>query len=95
MVFQLEDYYKVDRLLTGLTAQPKGTTAQWYLNKTSLLTDPNHLSSLALCLEEDSGTFMGSDGTKTPPSAFFEARTCIGSFFQLPKTSFPSQNFVE
>ena len=26
-VFQLEVYYKVDRLLTGLTAQPKGTTA--------------------------------------------------------------------
>ena len=28
-VFQLEVYYKVDRLLTGLTAQPKGTTARW------------------------------------------------------------------
>ena len=27
LVFQLEDYYKVDRLLTGLTAQPKGITA--------------------------------------------------------------------
>ena len=25
-VFQLEVYYKVDRLLTGLTAQQKGTT---------------------------------------------------------------------
>ena len=36
LVFQLEIYYKVDRLLTGLTAQPKGTTAQWYSNKTSL-----------------------------------------------------------
>ena len=27
-VFQLEVYYKADRLLTGLTAQQKGTTAQ-------------------------------------------------------------------
>ena len=26
----------VDRLLTGLTAQQKGTTARWYSNKTSL-----------------------------------------------------------
>jgi len=37
MVFQLEVYYQVDRLLTGLTAQQKGTTAQWYSNKTSLV----------------------------------------------------------
>ena len=36
LVFPLEVYQKVDRLLTGLTAQPKGTTAQWYSNKTSL-----------------------------------------------------------
>ena len=36
LVFQLEVYYKVDRLLTGLTAQQKGTTSQWYTNKTSL-----------------------------------------------------------
>ena len=36
LVFQLEGYYKADRLLTGLTAQQKGTTAQWYSNKTSL-----------------------------------------------------------
>ena len=34
--FQLEVYYKVDRLLTGLTAQLKGTTARWYSNKTPL-----------------------------------------------------------
>ena len=27
LVFQLEVYYQVDRLLTGLTAQQKGTTA--------------------------------------------------------------------
>ena len=33
LVFQLEVYYKVDRLLTGLTAQQKGTTAQWYSKK--------------------------------------------------------------
>ena len=36
-VFQLEVYNKVDRLLTGITALQKGTTAQWYSNKTSLL----------------------------------------------------------
>ena len=36
LVFQLEVYYKVDRLLTGLTAQQKGTTARWYSNVTSL-----------------------------------------------------------
>ena len=37
IVFQLEFYYKVDRLLTGLTAHQKGTTARWYSNKTSLM----------------------------------------------------------
>ena len=37
LVFRLEVYYKVDRLITGLTAQPKGTTARWYSNKTSLV----------------------------------------------------------
>ena len=37
LVFQLEVYDKVDRLLTGLTVQQKGTTARWYSNKTSLL----------------------------------------------------------
>ena len=37
LVFQLEVYYKVVRLLTGLTAQQKGTTARWHSNKTSLL----------------------------------------------------------
>ena len=36
LVVQKEDYYKVYRLLTGLTAQQNGTTAQWYQNKTSL-----------------------------------------------------------
>ena len=36
LIFQLEVYYKIDRILTGLTAQPKGTTARWYSNKTSL-----------------------------------------------------------
>ena len=30
-------YYKVDRLVTGLTDQQKGTTARWYSNKTSLV----------------------------------------------------------
>ena len=28
--FQLDVYYKVDRLLTVQTAQQKGTTARWY-----------------------------------------------------------------
>ena len=37
LVFQLEVYYMVDRLLTGLIDQQKGTTARWYSNKTSLL----------------------------------------------------------
>ena len=36
LVFQLEVYSKVDRLLSGLTAQLKGTTAWWYSNKASL-----------------------------------------------------------
>ena len=36
LVFQLEVCYKVDRLLTGLTAQQKGTTARCYSNKTTL-----------------------------------------------------------
>ena len=31
--------YKLDRLLTGLTAQQKGTTARWYSNKISLFVD--------------------------------------------------------
>ena len=35
MVFQLVVYYKVDRLLTSLTAQQKGITARWYSNKKS------------------------------------------------------------
>ena len=34
--FKLEVYYKVDRFLSGLTAQQKGTSAQWYSIKTSL-----------------------------------------------------------
>ena len=40
MVFQWEVYYMVDRLLTDLAAQQKGTTAQWYSNKTSLVYIP-------------------------------------------------------
>ena len=36
LVFQLEVYYKLDRLLTGLTVQQKGTTARRYSNKISL-----------------------------------------------------------
>ena len=37
LAFQLEVYYKVDRHLTGITAQQKRTTARWYSNKTSLI----------------------------------------------------------
>ena len=33
LVFQLEVYYKVDKLLTGLIAKQKGTTDRWYSNK--------------------------------------------------------------
>ena len=40
LVFQWEVYYKVDRLVIGLTAQQKGTTAWWYSNKTSLVYIP-------------------------------------------------------
>ena len=40
LVFQLEVYYKVDGLLSGLSAQQKGTTARWYSNKTSLVYIP-------------------------------------------------------
>ena len=47
LVFQLEVYYKVDRFLTGLTAQQNGSTAQWYSNKTSL-----HLCQLSICCEK-------------------------------------------
>ena len=32
LVFQLEVYYKVDRLLTGIAPQQIGTTTQWYSN---------------------------------------------------------------
>jgi len=46
LVFQLEVYYKLDRLLTGLIAQPKGTTARWYSNKTSL-----GIYELTLCIK--------------------------------------------
>ena len=38
LVFQLEVYYKADKLLNGITAQQKGTTARWHSNKTSLAT---------------------------------------------------------
>ena len=47
LVFQLEVYYRVDRLLSGLTAQQKGTTARWYSNKTSLQWVPKVFSMIA------------------------------------------------
>ena len=43
LVFWLEFYYKLDRLLTGLTAQPKGTTVRWYSNKTSIYIYEYHI----------------------------------------------------
>ena len=42
LVLQFEVYCKVDRLLTGLTAKPFGTTAQWYSNKTPLQMQYKH-----------------------------------------------------
>ena len=36
LVLQTEVYYKVDRLITGLTTQQKVITARWYSYKTSL-----------------------------------------------------------
>ena len=60
LVFQLEVYYKVDRLLTGLTAQPKGTTAQWYSNKTSLLDIDSYNELYVFCL----ASFQSNDMTE-------------------------------
>ena len=37
LVYQKEVYYEVNRLLTGLTVQQKGTAARWYSNKPPLL----------------------------------------------------------
>ena len=37
LVSQLEVYYKVDRLLTGITAIQTGTTVPWDSNKTALI----------------------------------------------------------
>ena len=59
LVFQLEVYYKVDRLLTGLTAKQKGTTARWYSNKTSLLFSFLNLCSIVI------STVLSSMSTKT------------------------------
>ena len=38
LVFHLEFYYKVDRLLTALTAQQIRKTVRWYSNKTPVIT---------------------------------------------------------
>ena len=51
-LFQLEVYYKADRLLTGLTAQQKGTTARWYSNKTSLTFQKENRKILSLVLSK-------------------------------------------
>ena len=47
LVFQLE--VQVDRLLTGISAQQKGTTARWYSNKTSLFCLLNFLGTPCTC----------------------------------------------
>ena len=52
LVFQLEVYSKVDRLLNGLTAQQKGTTARWYSNKTSLTFQKENRKILSLVLSK-------------------------------------------
>ena len=51
LVFQLEVYYKVDRLLIGLPAQQKGTTARWYSNKTSLVQDDRGIEIWKNCFD--------------------------------------------
>ena len=45
LVFQLEVYYKVDRLLTGQTAQEKVTAARWSSNKTSLCSGQHYFQT--------------------------------------------------
>ena len=57
LVFQLEVYCKVDRLLTGLTAQQKGTTARWYSNKTSLIYNIL-MVNFVLYLQKSTMTFL-------------------------------------
>ena len=57
LVFQLEVYYKVDRLLTGLTAQQKGTTARSYSNKTSLIYNIL-MVNFVLYLQKSTMTFL-------------------------------------
>ena len=57
LVFQIEVYYEVDRLLIGLTAQQKGTTARWYSNKTSLNENTNHMPLLQ-CMSRDSQIYV-------------------------------------
>ena len=53
LVFQLEVYYKVDRLLTGLTALQKGTTARWYSNLYIYLLSPANYSNSVCCNSTD------------------------------------------
>ena len=65
LVFQLEVYYKVDRLLTGLTAQQKGTTARWYSNKTSLSSLPGTFLNDIVNYLHDSGEYRSKqDGSE-------------------------------
>ena len=74
LVFQLEVYYKLDRLLTGPTAQQNGTTALWYSNKTSLPRQ-NITYTAPVCVnlfhrngvEHDADHELGQDATVLDP----------------------------
>ena len=57
LVFQLEVYYKLDRLPTGLTAQQNGTTAQWYSNRTSLFCTKKRIDGLMIVKYEETICF--------------------------------------
>ena len=49
LLFQLEVYYRVDRLVTGVTVQQKGTTVRWYSNISYvILLDKSVLNNMCL-----------------------------------------------
>ena len=59
LMFKLEVYYKVDRLLTGPTAQQNGTNARWYSNKTSTnYLKSKHCNALPHYCHIDAGSFL-------------------------------------
>ena len=88
--FQLEVYYKADRILTGLNAQQKGTTARWYSNKTSLIKFSNKflvsnsprrsfLTNLILLEESDGSRASGKDSL---PNGHFRERLLWASVYR-------------